>query len=113
MNELNTEFLSSHATLIRLGLALLLGTLIGIQRGWQSRDSQAGQRVAGIRTHALVGLFGGLMALLGTHVGQWLIGVGLLGIIAFTLVAYRARSRDLADYSITGSIGLALTFCFG
>ncbi|MDX1268425.1 MAG: MgtC/SapB family protein [Oceanisphaera sp.] len=113
MNELNTEFLSSHATLIRLGLALLLGTLIGIQRGWQSRDSQAGQRVAGIRTHALVGLFGGLVALLGTHVGQWLIGVGLLGMVALTLVSYRARSRDLADYSITGSIGLALTFCFG
>jgi uncharacterized membrane protein (DUF4010 family) len=113
MNEPGFSLLADHGTLIRLGLALLLGALIGIQRGWQSRDSQSGQRVAGVRTHALVGLFGGLVALLGSHVGQWLIGVGLLGIVALTLMAYRARSRDLADYSITGSIGLALTFCFG
>ncbi|GHA18384.1 MgtC/SapB family protein [Oceanisphaera arctica] len=113
MNEPDFALLADHGTLIRLGLALLLGALIGIQRGWQSRDSQSGQRVAGVRTHALVGLFGGLVALLGSHVGQWLTGVGLLGIVALTLVAYRARSRDQADYSITGSIGLALTFCFG
>ncbi len=113
MNELSASLFADHSTLARLGLSLLLGALIGIQRGWQSRDSQAGQRVAGVRTHALVGLFGGLVALLGTHVGQWLTGVGLLGVVALTLVAYRARSRDMADYSITGSIGLALTFCFG
>ncbi|WP_281245925.1 MgtC/SapB family protein [Oceanisphaera psychrotolerans] len=113
MNDLSTSLFADHSTLARLGLSLLLGALIGIQRGWQSRDSQAGQRVAGVRTHALVGLFGGLVALLGTHVGQWLTGVGLLGVVALTLVAYRARSRDQADYSITGSIGLALTFCFG
>ncbi|PSJ47566.1 hypothetical protein C7H85_01655 [Zobellella endophytica] len=113
MDELAGELLAGHQTLARLGLALLLGTLIGIQRGWQSRDTRAGLRVAGIRTHALVGLLGGLVALLGTHVGEWIIAVGLLGVVAVVLVAYRVHSRELADYSITGSIGLLLTFCFG
>ncbi|ATG74358.1 hypothetical protein CGX12_12685 [Zobellella denitrificans] len=113
MDELAETLLAGHQTLARLGVALLLGTLIGIQRGWQSRDTQAGLRVAGIRTHALVGLLGGLTALLGGHVGQWLTVAGLLGVFALTLVAYRARSRELSDYSITGSVGLVLTFCFG
>ncbi|WP_445398071.1 MgtC/SapB family protein [Zobellella sp. An-6] len=113
MDELAETLLAGHQTLARLGVALLLGTLIGIQRGWQSRDTQAGLRVAGIRTHALVGLLGGLVALLGTHVGQWIIAVGLLGVVAVVLVAYRVHSRERADYSITGSIGLVLTFCFG
>lgn len=113
MNELTAQLWEGHQTLVRLGIALLLGSLIGIQRGWQSRDTRAGLRIAGVRTHTLVGLLGGLVALLGRHSGQWLLAVGLLGVVAITLVAYRARSRDQTDYSITGSIGLVLTFCFG
>ncbi len=113
MNDLAADLWTDHQTLVRLGIALLLGALIGIQRGWQRRDAEAGQRVAGIRTHALVGLLGGLIALLGHTVGHWLIAVGLLGVVAINLVAYRAQSRSLNDFSITGSIGLLLTFCFG
>ncbi|WP_107851912.1 MgtC/SapB family protein [Oceanimonas marisflavi] len=113
MSELAAELWSGHQTLVRLGIGLLLGALIGIQRGWQRRDAGAGQRIAGIRTHALVGLLGGLIALLGQTVGHWLIAVGLLGLVAISLVAYRAQARTLNDFSITGSIGLLLTFCFG
>ena len=45
---------------IRLAIALLLGAIIGIQRGWVERKEVAGSRIAGIRTYSLVGLLGGL-----------------------------------------------------
>ena len=44
----------------RLGLALALGFVIGLERGWRERDEGEGQRAAGIRTFSLIGLLGGL-----------------------------------------------------
>lgn len=46
-----------------LAIALSLGMLIGLERGWQARERPEGQRVAGIRTYALIGLLGGVCAL--------------------------------------------------
>ena len=45
---------------IGIGLALALGLLVGIQRGWTLRGSPEGARFAGIRTFALMGLVGGI-----------------------------------------------------
>ncbi|HEX5103551.1 MAG TPA: MgtC/SapB family protein [Pirellulaceae bacterium] len=44
-------------------MALAIGFLVGIERGWKQRDEQDGERVAGLRTFALSGLFGGLTGL--------------------------------------------------
>ncbi|NCU12977.1 MAG: hypothetical protein GXC70_12625 [Sphingomonadaceae bacterium] len=49
-----------YTELTAIGLALALGLLIGVQRGWASRDRAPGQRFAGVRTHALFGLAGGI-----------------------------------------------------
>lgn len=46
-----------------LALSLAVGLLIGIERGWTMRRAPAGARVAGIRTFAILGLFGGLTGL--------------------------------------------------
>ena len=46
----------------RLGLALAIGLLVGLERGWKTRDEAEGGRVAGLRTYALSGLLGGLSA---------------------------------------------------
>ncbi|HCD04393.1 MAG TPA: hypothetical protein DEQ60_03600, partial [Methylophaga sp.] len=84
MYELS-DFLSTVSQdLFALGIALALGTLIGLQHGWHARDKAAGQRVAGIRTHALLGLLGGLSVQLSRELGDWipailLIMVGLAG----------------------------------
>lgn len=43
-----------------IALALALGLLIGIERGWTQRDQAPGSRFAGIRTYGLLGLAGGL-----------------------------------------------------
>lgn len=46
--------------LTAIALALALGLLVGIERGWTQRDQAAGSRFAGIRTYGLLGLAGGL-----------------------------------------------------
>ncbi|SDJ42752.1 MgtC/SapB family protein [Lutimaribacter saemankumensis] len=43
----------------RLGVALAIGLLLGLERGWHGRDEPKGGRIAGLRTFALVGLLGG------------------------------------------------------
>src|SRR5690606_16827454 len=96
-----------------LGIALLLGALIGIERGWVARERKSGERVAGIRTHALVGLLGGVAALLSKAVTSWAFPLIFLAVAAISLVAWRERVAESHDYSITGLIGLLLTFCFG
>jgi uncharacterized membrane protein YhiD involved in acid resistance len=50
--------------IVRLALALLIGLLVGLERGWRERAMPAGSRTAGIRTYGLTGLLGGVLAAL-------------------------------------------------
>ena len=52
-----------------LSVALAIGLLIGIERGWKERQAGEGGRVAGVRTYGLIGLLGGGSALLAEHLG--------------------------------------------
>ena len=58
--------MSSDADVIfqRLGLALAIGLLVGLERGWKAREEAEREQVAGLRTYALSGLLGGLSALI-------------------------------------------------
>lgn len=113
MEDVTREFLDTNQPLIRLAVALLLGALIGIERGWVARQQRAGLRIAGVRTHALVGLLGGIAALLSASVSAWAFPLIFVAVAVTALVAWRARLGDPPDFSITGLIGLLLTFCFG
>ena len=57
-------------TFERLGVALALGLLIGLERGWERRDRPEGSRSAGFRTFGVIGLLGGIAEHLGT---PWLL----------------------------------------
>src|SRR5688572_10262061 len=46
--------------LSRVALALGIGLLIGLERGWRTREVESGHRTAGIRTFAISGLLGGI-----------------------------------------------------
>jgi uncharacterized membrane protein (DUF4010 family) len=113
MDDVASQFIAANETAIRLAVALLLGALIGIQRGWVAREKKSGERVAGVRTHALVGLLGGIAALLAETITAWAFPLIFLAVAALSLVGYRAHVEQSHDYSITGMIGLLLTFCFG
>ena len=98
---------------VRLGMALLLGLIIGIQRGWVQREEEGGRRVAGVRTYALIGLMGGASALLAEHYDV-LVLVGMsLGLAVLVTAAYLSNLRIRPDLSITGAVSSLLTFSFG
>ncbi|GHE20834.1 MgtC/SapB family protein [Halomonas urumqiensis] len=113
MDDVANHFITTNQTAIQLAVALLLGALIGIERGWVAREQKSGERIAGIRTHALVGLLGGISALLSDALASWAFPLLFLAVAIIALVAWQARVRVSHDYSITGLIGLLLTFCFG
>ncbi|MDF1630631.1 MAG: MgtC/SapB family protein [Alcanivoracaceae bacterium] len=113
MDELANQFISTNQTALRLVSALLIGMLIGVERGWEAREKQSGQRIAGIRTHSLVGLLGGLAVLLSNLIGSWAWPALLLALTAISLSAYHVHSQRTGDLSITGLVSLLLTFCFG
>ena len=85
MDLANLSSLSETDLAFRLLAALFLGALIGLQRGWVARHLAAGERIAGIRTHALVGLLGGFSALLSAVLTPWVFPVAFLGVAAIAL----------------------------
>ncbi|WP_221801170.1 MgtC/SapB family protein [Oceanobacter mangrovi] len=100
-------------TAFQLLIALLLGAMVGVQRGWVSREQEAGARVAGIRTYSLTALTGGIAALLSQQLTFWFMPAMLLVVAALALTGYRLQAEATRNYSITGIVGLLLTFCFG
>lgn len=98
----------------RLGLALAIGLLLGLERGWQQRAAPSGQRVAGIRTFALMGLLGGLWSLLGMQAGELAMAVAFAAFAALIVTGHVIRARGKAeDYGITTEIAELLTFSLG
>ncbi len=113
MEDVAAQFVSSNQTIINLAVALLLGAIVGLERGWGARDQKSGERIAGIRTFALIGLLGGLSAVLSEAITPWAFPVLLLSVVTMGIVGYSQRLEHVRDFSITGLVGMVLTFCFG
>jgi uncharacterized membrane protein (DUF4010 family) len=113
VDDVAALFISSNQTTINLAIALLLGAIIGLERGWDAREQKPGERIAGIRTFALVGLLGGISAVLAMEITTWAFPVMLASVAAIGLVAYSERLEHIRNFSITGMVGMLLTFCFG
>lgn len=96
-----------------LGVALGIGLLIGLERGWHERSAEDGRRVAGVRTFGLIGLTGGLMGVLAAHFGSWVLVAGLLGLSAILVASYWAASLRDNAVGITTEIASLLTFILG
>ena len=107
----------------RLAVALGIGLLIGLERGWRRRGATPGSRAAGIRTFALSGLLGGVIAALAQALPkQESGGVASLAIVlgvAFAaysaVIALFARDENQAagNFSATTAIAGMLTFALG
>ena len=113
MDDLASQFLAGNQTTLDLAVALLLGAIIGLERGWDAREQKSGERIAGIRTFALVGLLGGISAVLAQEITEWAFPVLLVSVVAMAIVAYSERLEHIRNFSITGMVGMVLTFCFG
>ena len=100
----------------RLSVALAIGLLIGLERGWKARDAAEGERAAGVRTHALAGLLGGVWgALVAPWGGQGAIALAL-AFTAFVVVIAQFRLREIAaekTYGATSVVAAMLAFALG
>jgi uncharacterized membrane protein (DUF4010 family) len=97
----------------RLAVALGVGFLVGVERGWKHRDAPDGTRAAGLRTHAVVGLSGGVAGAMLPVIGQ--LGFAALTLAfagAFILFKLRESQKD-DDLSVTGTIAGILVFALG
>jgi len=98
----------------RLGLALAIGLLVGLERGWQERDAPDRSRTAGIRTFGISGLLGGVLAALANALGAVSVLVG--GFIAFATIFAWYKAREAAhdeDFSVTSVIAGLGVFALG
>lgn len=100
----------------RLSVALAIGLLIGIERGWQSRDEPEGERAAGLRTHALSALLGAMWGAIAQRFsGEGSIALGLAFVIfgaAVILYRFREISHD-ETFGATTVVAAMLTFALG
>jgi len=82
---------------LRVGVGLVVGILVGLERGFKLKDQPDGKRVAGVRTFSLLGLSGGIAGLLGS-MGQVLVAaVLMLGAIGMLAIAYAPKLTAKGD----------------
>ena len=100
--------------ILKLGLALAIGLLVGLERGWREREAPAGSRTAGIRTYSISGLLGGVFAALAQAFDDASVFlVGFLGFaFAFAWFKFREAEHD-DDFSVTGVIAALSVFALG
>ncbi len=96
-----------------LSIALAIGLLIGLERGWRTRDLNEGMRVAGLRTYGMISLLGGLSGILAQQIDIYFMGFVFLGLTLILLLAYSKGVDKFKDFSITGTIASLITFTLG
>jgi uncharacterized membrane protein (DUF4010 family) len=97
------------------GLVLAVGFLIGLQRE-QTMQVERGARglfVGGIRTFPLIGLAGGISALLARVYGAWIVIVALAALGVLVAIAYFDDVRNNRDRGMTSESAFVVTFLLG
>jgi uncharacterized membrane protein (DUF4010 family) len=101
--------LEVDAIFARLGVALALGLLVGVQR------ERTDARLAGFRTFPLVTLFGSLCALLSTRLGAWIVPAGMIALSATIAVGNMLKVPGPHEPApgITTEVALLVMFVVG
>src|SRR5258705_8372495 len=109
----------------RRAVGLGIGWWIGLERGWRRRQARPGSSAAGVRTFAISGLLGGVIAALAQPLSSHASGgaasvVGGIG-LGFSFAAYAGvmalfscdENRAVGAFSATTAIAGMLTFALG
>src|SRR5262245_56883437 len=103
--------------LSRFGVAIGIGLLIGLERGWQTREADSGSRTAGIRTFAITGLLDGVLgalALGSDGAGRGLVlGLGFAAYAAVITVFFHEENRQQGNFSATTAVASLVTLALG
>jgi uncharacterized membrane protein (DUF4010 family) len=83
-----------------------LGLLVGLER------QRSGSHLAGIRTFALVTTLGALLAILARDFGGWLVGLGLVAVVALLAIGNHLRAHG-GDFDAGQTTEAALLVMYG
>ncbi len=97
----------------RLAVALAIGLMVGIERGWRSRDAEEDGRAAGLRTFGLSGLIGGICGVLTEPLGSPIVGIAFLAFSAAFGAFSWLEATTKGTASVTTLIAGMLTFLLG
>jgi uncharacterized membrane protein (DUF4010 family) len=101
--------LTAH-TELKLLAALAIGLLVGIERGWSGREQDEGERIAGIRTFSIIGLLGGVWALLTEIMNDWMVAAAFLAVSGLFIAAHILDVKNNKDVGTTTAFAMMLTF---
>lgn len=93
-----------------LMVALAIGLMIGVERGWQERASEEGQRIAGVRTYGLIGLLGGGVGLLADQLGGLVLALGFVAVAVVVGMIFLAKQQQEGEWGITSLVAALLVF---
>ncbi|MGY6661022.1 MAG: MgtC/SapB family protein [Glycocaulis sp.] len=99
--------------LARLAVALGIGLLAGLERGWKLRNEADRGRAAGFRTFAIAGLSGGVAAALAGSLGGLVFAAVFIGFAAVFGAFHWMEARADKDVSATSAIAGLATFALG
>jgi len=100
------------ATIVRFGLAFVIGILVGLQREYAHQQAERGL-FAGARTLALIGLAGCASALLANLTSMpWIFIASLLAVGALIAISYFVTA-SAGDIGLTSEIAAVLVFLIG
>lgn len=92
----------------QLGISLVLGMLVGLQREWTE------QRTAGLRTFPLITLLGTVSAFLAMRFGGWIVAAGFLAVVVVLAVAkWIQHTHDETDHGTTTDMAVLLMYAVG
>jgi uncharacterized membrane protein (DUF4010 family) len=97
----------------RLAVALGIGLIVGLERGWKTRDQHGGQRLAGLRTFAVTALCGGVLAAVSLPDRFAVLAAGTLVVGALIATGYLLSVREQRDFGMTTELALLTTFALG
>lgn len=101
---------TAYSLAIKLFAALAVGLLIGIERGWDEREEDEGNRIAGIRTFSLIGLLGGVTALISIEISSWFLIGSFIVVSVLIIVAHILDHRTDKDAGTTTAFAMMLSF---
>lgn len=91
-----------------LGISLLLGLLVGMQRELQDTT------IAGFRTFAIVTVFGSICGFLALYFSPLILGFGLLGVVAIIVVGNMMKMKSgSTEFGMTTEISILLMYGVG
>ncbi|MGW8257508.1 MAG: MgtC/SapB family protein [Thermoguttaceae bacterium] len=92
----------------QLGISVLLGLLVGMQR------EHAATGIAGMRTFPLITLLGTLCAIMAKPLGVWLVPAGMIGVVAVIVLGYLMQTRQAGeDMGTTTYMAMLVMFAVG